>query len=208
MNLLTLIDSDDVLLASGKRVFSANETGALLSTVDAAQRMSEKLAECEEKIQASVVAAREEGYRDGRIAGMEDARNTLGTQLIQLNKQAEAELAEQRKETVRLALQIIRKIANNLAPEETIASLATTAAREYIEDPSLTLKVHPDRVDAVRDALSRQDTLAESKTIFSEILADASLGKEDCILDSRHGAIVADLETQLKTIELTLAQEA
>lgn len=204
MNLLTLINEEGILLASGKRVFNASETGALTSSVDTANQLVKTLAESELKIEQAVQAGREKGYKDGRIAGLEDARNTLATQLIKLNERAEDLVNEQRQESVRLALLIVRKITEGLAPEQTLAALATSAAKECIDESNLTLKVHPDRLEAVRAALDSQSHDNAGRKSFSDIVADASLDIDDCIIDSKLGAIVADLNTQLNVLEISL----
>ena len=208
MTLLTLYGGEKALLASGRRVFSPEEIGALDGALETAERLDALL----RAEQGRVADACAEGTRRGREAGQADgervAADAQARALLAMQRLHEDDVARQAEEGVALALEIVRRIAGEVAPAHWLAAQARRAAEELVERSPLTLRVHPERVAAVRATLAEREPANETAP-FDEVLGDESLGYDDCVLDSRFGRVDASLETQLERIaELDIATAA
>jgi flagellar biosynthesis/type III secretory pathway protein FliH len=82
-----------------------------------------------------------------------------------------------------------------------LVALASVAAREMLPAPVLTLRVHPDRVDAVRDRLAAlaADGAAEPSPAF-DLRADDTCAPDDCRIDTELGTADASLDVQLERL--------
>lgn len=202
MNLITLVHEKELSVTSGKLVYRADETDALKSVLETAEALVDVHAKASEKIAVATESGREQGFKEGYEAGQQAARKQISTQLLQMAQQFQLDLEQQREHTVELALQIVRKIAAGIAPEETLAALARIAAKSCLEDESITLHVHPKHKAAVQARLQADNPSATKPLIVTE---DASLDENGCVLATRHGSVLADLETQLQVIQQNLA---
>jgi len=205
MNLITLVNSEHVTLASGQRVFSAEDSGALRSSVESADALSKLLLSQQSEVAAAEEIGRKEGYQNGYDAGRLEADNVLATELLNLAAKAQKDATVQQQKAVTLAMQIVRKIAADLAPEQTLLALASSAARECIDTHDVVLKVHPQRLEATKNHLHEIQDPTRRIPRFAEVVADEALELEGCVIETPLGAIVADLDTQLTALTRELS---
>jgi len=205
VNIVCLLDNPEVVIASGKRVFSAEETGALMSIAESADRLQMSVKEEEDRIQQAENDARERGRQEGIAQGREIATAELSKTKLSLVDQANAELSQVRKEVLSLALQVVRKIADGVATDEMLFALATTAAQECLPSKSVVLKVHPDSVDGVKARLSEHQVSSDTSHPIHSIVADEDLDHKACVLETDAGQVCADIDTQLSVLEKHLA---
>ena len=206
MNLVTLLNTDMITLTSGKLVYGPDETGALKSAVAAAESLVAEQASAAERVAEAVEAGRDNGYKDGFESGLQAARAQIASEIASLARQAQAQLQQQRNHTADMAVQIVRKIAAQLGEAQTLAALAHQAAQEFAQDEIITLRVHPAHVESVRLRLRDLQQTGESVAHLTNVVADAELADTGCVLDSRFGSVVADLDTQLNAISAHLEQ--
>jgi flagellar biosynthesis/type III secretory pathway protein FliH len=71
----------------------------------------------------------------------------------------------------------------------------------------VTVRLHPDDLPAVE---TRRDTLAARAPAASEIalVADDSVGRYGCVVETPHGRVDARLETQLEALEQAICGAA
>lgn len=208
MNIICLLDNPEVVIASGKRVFSAEETGALLSMAESADRLQASVKGEEDRIQQAESDACERGREQGLIQGREIAKAELAKTRLSLVDQANAELGQLREETISLALQVVRKIADGVASEDMLFALANTAAQECLPSKSIVLKVHPDALDGVKKRLSDHQASNDTDQPIHSVVADEDLDPDACVLETDAGQVCADIATQLNAIEKHLAATA
>jgi len=208
VNIICLLDNPEVVVASGKRVFSADETGALLSIADSADRLQMSVKEEEDRIQQAENRACERGRNEGMAQGRQTALAELAETKLSLVDQTNAELSQMREEVLSLALQVVRKIADGVDTEDMLFALATTAAEECLPSKSIVLKVHPDSVDGVKARLSEYQSTSETNHPIHSIVADEDLDLDACVLETDAGQVCADLDTQLSVLEKHLAATA
>jgi len=208
VNIICLLDNPEVVIASGKRVFSAEETGALLSLADSANRLEESVKSEDSRIKQAEQDACERGREEGLAQGRQIATAELAKTSLSLVDQANDELGQVRKEVLSLALQVVRKIADGVATEDMLFALANTAAQECLPSKSVVLKVHPDSVDGVKQRLSDQQATSDTNHPIHSVVADEDLDQKACVLETDAGQVCADIDTQLSVLEKHLATTA
>jgi len=161
------------------------------------------VADLETHRQAVREAANAEGFAQGQADGAARAAQETAETLASVHAALQAERARLRASSATLALDIVRRIAAGLAPEEVLAALAEQAARDLLPEEPIGVRVAPEAVGAV----SRRLWPIGARI---EVHADPDLPNGDCVLDTPSGRTHAGLEVQLKALEsvFTARQEA
>ena len=197
MALLTLYHAGDVTLASDRVVYSPEELAHVGSMAEEAAALG-RLRESErERIDAAERAAREAGHERGRAEGYEAALEHIAVKLVALAKEAGEARERLRSQGAELALGIVRKIARDLGPADTVAALAASAARQLAPHEPVVLRVHPDLETDVRERLA---VIGGPTVGEAEVAADPGLGPGDCTLETEFGQVRAGLELQLEVL--------
>jgi flagellar assembly protein FliH len=155
---------------------------------------------------ASAVAERErawaEGFALGRDEGRADAAATLVGLLAAARAEASAALARLEPAALAIAARMAEKIVGRavaLDPTIMAAIAAEAVAACRTRGGVARLRVHPDELApvvaaraALADALGGEDAL--------EIVADESVGRHGCVVDTAVGRVDARLATQLEAL--------
>jgi len=112
---------------------------------------------------------------------------------------AAAERAQLRRQVGALALQVARKLLGGLAEDALLAGLAAAAARDALPASQLTLAVHPDLCEAVRERLNAVTGAAEDP-LRLDVRPDAACARDACRLETEFGSIDASLDAQLERL--------
>jgi len=198
MSLITFINSDRVTLASNKLVYEAEAVNSLTNVLEQADVLQEMFDAEKEKIECAVKAGHESGYEQGQTEGYEAALEHIAVKLVVLTKEANAARDELEASAGNIAVKIVQKIAADLGSEKTIAALAKSAAKEFVQREQLVLRVHPDNLPYMREKLLEPEN--QSARIV-DVVSDSELGKDDCVLETEFGRVKADLQTQLKVLQ-------
>jgi len=200
VNIISLLDDPEIIIASGKRVFSKEESGAFLSLAETVKRLNTLETNREEKLRTAEDEARQRGREEGLELGRQQARQELAEKLLELEHCSQIEHKAINEDVVAIALQVVRRIAAGVAPEDMLAALAAGAAAEHLPRQPVSLKVHPQHLDSVKNRIEKiKDVGAPS--MIETIIADNELSPTDCILETSVGQVCADLETQLIAFE-------
>lgn len=148
--------------------------------------------------QAARDAATTEGFAQGHAEGAAKAARETAETLAAVHDALQAERARLRASSADLALDIVRRIAAGLAPDEVLAALAEQAARDLLPEEPIGVRVAPDAVGAV----SRRLWPIGARI---EVQGDPDLAIGDCVLDTPSGRTHAGLEVQLKALETVFA---
>jgi len=174
------------------------QIGTLVDQADALARI---VSEQEARIETAEREGFEAGFEKGQSEGYEAALEHIAVKLVALTKDAAASREQLRDQSVELALSIVRKIAEGIGTSETVAALATSAARQLAPHEPIVLRVHPDVEQEIRVRLVASSRPAKQ---FIDIIADSSLAESDCVLETEFGQIKAGLETQLNVLHQKL----
>jgi len=161
-----------------------------------------------EAIRAQAADARDEAVRQGR----EEGRAEAAAEMAALLTDARAHGARLREAATPSAIALATKMAEQvvgravtLAPElmAEIAGAALEACRP--RGDWVRVRVHP--LDAVA-VTAQRDALAgrAPRTAKLEIVADESVGRYGCVIETAVGRVDARLETQLAALERALTE--
>ena len=158
-------------------------------------------------IRAQTIAARDEAVREGRAQGRAEAAAEIAALLVEAR--AHAARLRTAPAAVALATKMAEQIVGRavaLAPEvmADIVGAALDACRPRGE--GVRVRVHPDDAAPV---LERRDALAVRVPAAAalEIVADESVGRHGCIVETAVGRVDARLATQLDALERALTEQ-
>lgn len=204
MNYLLWTGGRDLRVVSRRQVVPPHEVPLL----DDAQALVASLrqaqhAQAVEVEEAARAAARQAETRANEAAAAA-ARESLAEHLVALAGRLRDEQEAARRLAVRLAVQIVRKIAATVGPADTVAALAETAARGLQPDEPCVLHLHPSLAESVGERLQRWLLQAPGARPPLEVMADEGCGPFDCRLVTALGSRNAGLDVQLTLIENAL----
>jgi len=193
----------DVGIASRRRVLTAAEVGPLLDAQALCERIADLAAKRAAKIDEAAETARAAARAEGLELGRREAREEVSTALATLAATAVAERDRLRGEIGSLALEVVRKILGEFAPDAVLVALARSALREMLPAPAVTLVVHPDRVDAIREGLGGEPVGDCVNATRVDVRADPACAPDDCRLETGLGVVDAALDIRLAKIAQT-----
>jgi type III secretion system HrpE/YscL family protein len=183
-----------------KDVFEAGQEARTI--IEAAEAQARAILAAAERTRTSVFdAARKDGYEQG-LALWNDA-------LVASQRARDAMASDYESELMRLSVKISEKIIGEelLTRPETILSIVREALHSIRHERSVTIQVNPQEVEEVRRQINRlQDVLGPGRQL--QVVADSSVTRGGCLVESELGVIDARLETQLKCLEDALSRAA
>jgi len=192
----------DLGFGSSRIVLRAREV-PLLADAEALRDRIEQLSDEESRrISAATEQARAQGHEAGRAQGRQQARDELAETVIALTQAAAHERERMRGEIAALALEVVRKLMAQLPADGVLVALAETAARDMLPTQTMTLIVHPERCDAVRERLAATAAMAASEgpAMRFDVRSDAACGLDTCLIETEHGSVDASLDAQLERL--------
>lgn len=158
---------------------------------------------------ARAVAAREEAVREGRAEGRAEAAAEMAALVADARAHVSALSAAATPTAIALATKMAEQIVGHavaVAPDvmAEIVGVALDACRP--RGDWVRVRVHPDDAAAVA---ARRDVLVTRapKAAALEIVADESVARHGCIIETAVGRVDARLETQLAALERALTEE-
>jgi flagellar biosynthesis/type III secretory pathway protein FliH len=154
------------------------------------------------EVSAAREAARREGLEAGRAEGVAEAAVTLAAARTEAARLTEGAAPV----AITLATKMAEKIVGRavaLSPETMadIAGEALAACRPGAG--TVRVRVHPDDLPAVE---ARREALAtRAPAAALELVADETVGRSGCVIETPQGRVDARLETQLAALERALA---
>lgn len=184
---------DATVLAGNAPVISADELarfetiGALLTAIDRLH------GEAAADVEAERVRACLEGHAEGLASGRAAAQAETDAIAVHLELTARRELDALADMIGTLALEVVRRIAETIGPEQFVAALARQTAEALLTETRARLRVHASVAGAVSKALEHKPLIA--------VMADPLLAPTDCVFETDRGAIIASLNNQLDAID-------
>jgi flagellar assembly protein FliH len=160
-------------------------------------------------IRARAVADRDEAVRQAHAVGRAEAAAEMAALLADARAHANRLRQEATPAAIALATKMAEQIigrAVSVAPEvmADIVGAALDACRP--RGDWVRVRVHPDDTAAV---IARRDTLAgrAPPAAAIEIVADESVGRHGCVVETAVGRVDARLRTQLDALERALTEQ-
>jgi len=172
-------------LASSKIVYSEDDVGNIESLVSKATELTQLLDKESVRVEQAELSGYDAGYEKGQTKGYDAALEHIAIKLITLAREAEDTRDKLEQSAGDLALKIVRRIANDLGTEQTLASLAATAAKELVPREAVTLRVSVSNLEKVREAILSTPTRSHR---IPDITGDPTLLDDECVLDTGDAA--------------------
>lgn len=190
-------------VASDRRVLRAAEVPPLQQAEQLLAALQALQAGEQARIDAACAAAREQGRQQGLAEGLHQARQQAASALVELTHQHQAARDQLQQDLARLALDVFQKLLGTRPADETLARLATQAARELLPARTWRLHVHPSQLPTLQAALQAVDPDDKAGLARAELVADADLADTDCRLTTEFGTADASLATQVRRLART-----
>jgi flagellar biosynthesis/type III secretory pathway protein FliH len=141
---------------------------------------------------------KEAAFEEGRTVGITEGRAEAGALLLRAQHELSLQKKNSSENAAQLAIELASAILGDLARQPSAAAFVAERAWRASGASAATLRVHPDDVQAVSEALGPACT----------VVADASLKRGDCIVDTHWGRLDARLETQLAKFSEALSENS
>lgn len=198
MSLITFISNNELTtLTSGKVVFTSKEAPHFNDAVKCAAHLSQLLADEEARIAKAETSAYEQGFEKGQTDGYEAALGHIAAKLLALSKEADQVREKLEKSAGDLALDIVYKISEHIAPQQLLTALAAKAAAQLVSREPVNLRVSVRNLESVRDTVLSSTNFSNR---ISEVSGDPALDDNECVLETEFGQIKAGLDVQLKSL--------
>lgn len=182
-------------VAPGTRVLRAAEVAAWRE----AQGLVEAAAQQAQSIVESAKVAFEQERRAGYEAGLEEARLEQVERMIETVSRTVEFFARVESRLVELVVEAVRKIVADFEDTERVLIVVRNALSVLRNQKQMTLRLNPGRVAAVQARIN--DILAAYPGIgYLDLVADARLQPDACILESEIGVVEASIDGQLKAL--------
>lgn len=209
MGLAFLITGENLQMLSERRVLKEHEYSALLdanSIVTTAKKEAERIvADAEQRQEQMLRQGYDEGFERGEREG---AARAFAAALDTAHA-----LALSRRKMADMVVRGLRELVGEFERER-IFELALKRIDAYVRDEAfLVVRVAPDSVDVMRQAVANRreamageahDDAAALRAQAIRVVADASLGNDDCVVETPAGSIDARLSTQIDAIRTAI----
>ncbi len=140
-------------------------------------------------------AERRRGYEDGR----EEARLEQAEQMIETVTRNVEYFSKVESRMVDLVMQAVQKIIGGFDERERVLITVRNVLSVVRNQKQMTLRLNPQQVEAVKGRMN--DLLAEYPGVgYLDIVPDARLHMDACILESEIGLVEASIESQLEAL--------
>ncbi|MGL4249398.1 MAG: HrpE/YscL family type III secretion apparatus protein [Aeromonas sp.] len=194
------IKSEHLQLAPGQRILRSQDYQSYLSAqalVEAARAEAADIVE-----EARTVY--QEQQRLGWEAGIEAARREQAVLIHQTQLQCQCYYRTVEQQMSEVVQQAVRKILHDYDQVALTLKVVGEALSLVSNQKQVTIRVHPEQVQAVRDRIARVHK-DFPEIGYLDISADARLDQGGCILETEVGIIDASLDGQLAALSLAMS---
>jgi type III secretion protein L len=211
MGLAFLITGENLQMLSERRVLKEHEYSALLdanSIVTTAKKEAERIV-------ADAERRKEEMLRQGYAEGFERGEREGAARAYAAALDTAHALALSRRKMADMVVRGLRELVGEFERER-IFELALKRIDAFVRDEAfLVVRVAPDSVDVMKQAIANRRQAMENESHAHadaaalraqaiRVVADASLGNDDCVVETPAGSIDARLSTQIDAIRTAM----
>ena len=157
---------------------------------------------------AAITAAARDAFeaerRRGHDEGREEARLEQAEQMIEQVTRAVDYFARVEQRMVELVMQAVQRVIGDFGDRERVVAVVKGALAVVRNQKQVTLRIAPSQVAVVHAA--QNELLAAYPGVgFLDVVADARLGADACILESEIGIVEASVPGQLEAMRRAFA---
>lgn len=172
---------------------------AAWAEVSAAARLVEQINALWLQAQQQAEDLRQTARRQGYAQGRAEALAELGEALSAAVQRIRADLRGDDRRVAALALAVVQRIAPSLDAAALVSDLVSDALASIDVERYLVVRVHPEVREAAATRLEHWHE-AHPEVGALRVIADESLQRLDCVVESELGQIRAGLDDQLRLI--------
>lgn len=177
-------------VVSGKQVGAWHDAQGLLS---AAQKQADAIVGGAQK-------AFDDECRRGYEKGLDMARAEEAEKMIDMVDQVVTYFGKVENEVVSLVTNAIRKIIEGFDDSERVILVVKNALSVVRAQKQVVLRVNPSQIEHVRSRLNELLALYPGVG-YLDVMADARLASDACVLESEMGLVEASLEGHIQAVE-------
>lgn len=193
MSLVSLFSDERGFLATDQLVYGADDIHRIQDAAKMAAQLSAAIHDQDQINKTAQSTGFDAGYEQGSQQAATEHAKIYEQTLINLHHAYQRDVAAQQKACATLAVDVVRKIAGQVAPADWLYAEASTAAAELVDQTGLVLRVHSSQLANVSERFA-------NSTIFERVVADETVEPDACSIDTRYGKIDVDLETQIDRV--------
>lgn len=156
-------------------------------------------------MQKSMENTYQENVRQGYQAGFASAQRDYAAKINGALLDRAALIDQLEYSLVDMLMESLKTILGDMGADPTLRAIATNALRKAGRARFVKLRVHPDRSKSVQGHVGCIKNDFEGLE-WIEVVADANLQPEDCLLQTPAGILDFSLETQLRVLEQCLRE--
>lgn len=193
MSLISLFSDERGFLATDQLVYTPEEMHRLKDALGMASELSAAIDDQNALNESAKTAGFTSGYEQGKKAAIAEHAAEFQQTVLGLQQAYQRDVAVQKEACASLAIDIVRKIAGQIAPADWLYAEAATAAAELVDQTGLVLRVHSSQFESVNERVA-------SSGVFERVIADESVAPDACSIDTHYGKIDVDIETQIEQV--------
>lgn len=170
------------------------DTEALFDAIQLLERANRISAQAEDRAEAAAETARTEGFAVGLTAGRVHAEAICTEATRSLARAIDSLEEQRRRETVDLALAIVRRLTRGPLQHEFVVAAIRAAYDELAQEQPLSIRVHPD----IAKLLTRSPTPLPGGV---RVIEDAAMAPTGCLFETSEALIDASVDAQLDALE-------
>lgn len=139
----------------------------------------------------------------GHQQGLETGKAEITEKIVECMSQSAAYFSKVEDVMVELVMRAVRRVLGTFDRRELVEQIVKRALETTRNEGQVTVRVAPAQAEWLKN---RVETILQTfpKVQFLEVLPDARLPEDGCVLETEIGVVDATLETQLKAIEKAL----
>ena len=179
-------------LKPGQKVIKSVDYRQLVGYEDLLREVASR----EKQRQARATEELTKSIRRGHEEGMEQARQELSEQLLAFTMKMHESLRNVEQSLVDVVVEAVRKIVHDFDNETLVRNTVRSGLELVRGGKKLTVRVHPQMQDVVREQLSEP----QKGISHVEVLSDTALKLDECVLESDVGIVNASVELQVEAL--------
>lgn len=195
MDLVVLIDKPGCTVTARGRLLKQAEAGAVMQAADLLARARAR----DELLLEQSVAGYEEALQRGLAEGVAQAKAQWTGRLAAAAAARRLALNDLAPAMVEMVVDALALVLRNANRRQLMAAALQAVEGLLTQARWARLRVHPSQADTARDVLGEFDARHAGAGLVT-VLADPSLGPEDCIFETDAGIADAGLQVQLAAI--------
>ena len=197
---MLLVNKTDFALQSDRRVVKATDAATVRSAAEIIAAAEADAA----RIREEAKAAFEEEKRRGYEKGISDGKMEIAMQKLDQVDSSVAFMESVEEKMAEIVMKALKTCVVEIGDREMVVQIVRkTMAAVIRTQRTVTLKVAPEQVDAVRARVSELRTAFPTIETF-DVVEDPRLKGAACILETEAGVADASVESQLAAIEKSL----